>query len=271
MSYRPLELRAPIEQAMNERRPIRVGDVVLGAEEGDRCLDVQVSPLFLPSGESGGVSIAFTDVTRHRALQTELEEARRSLETAYEELQSTVEELETTNEELQSTNEELETTNEELQSTNEELETMNEELQSTNEELEAMNDELRERTDDVMRSSSFLSSILANIHQAVVVVDRELRIAEWSRPATELWGLRPDEAEGEHLLNLDIGLPVNELRGPIRNVLAGREQRDVVLRAHNRRGQPVVCTVSFTQLVPHHDGSEGVILVMSAEPDPGHV
>ena len=79
------------------------------------------------------------------ARRSELDRSRRELETAYEELQSTIEELETTNEELQSTNEELETTNEELQSTNEELETMNEELQSTNEELETMNDELRER------------------------------------------------------------------------------------------------------------------------------
>src|SRR5207247_5315653 len=137
--------------------------------------------------------------------------------------------------------EELETTNEELQSTNEELETMNEELQSTNEELETMNDELRERTDEVLRTSAFLSSILANIHQAVIVVDRQLRVAAWSRPAADLWGLRADEAEGENFLNLDIGLPVGELRTAIRAVLTGDEPEDVVVHAHNRRGQPVVC------------------------------
>ena len=122
-------------------------------------------PLVTREGELGGISVSFADITRHRALHSELEQARRELETAYEELQSTVEELETTNEELQSTNEELETTNEELQSTNEELETMNEELQSTNEELETMNDELRDRTDESLRINAFLATILGSIQQ----------------------------------------------------------------------------------------------------------
>src|SRR5262249_31526109 len=109
---------------------------------GDHLVfDVEVLPL-LAGDEVLGVSISFVDVTRAHEMSTELEHSRRELETAYEEIQSTVEELETTNEELQSTNEELETTNEELQSTNEELETMNEELQSTNEELETINTEL---------------------------------------------------------------------------------------------------------------------------------
>ena len=96
----------------------------------------------LGDGAAVGARVTFVDITRYKRLQRRLERSKRELETAYEELQSTVEELETTNEELQSTNEELETTNEELQSTNEELETMNEELQSTNEELETINDEL---------------------------------------------------------------------------------------------------------------------------------
>src|SRR5262249_23115996 len=137
-----------------------------------------------------GVGITFADITRARQLQDDLERARRDLETAYEELQSTVEELETTNEELQSTNEELETTNEELQSTNEELETMNEELQSTNEELETMNDELRDRTDDALGASAFLGSILSSIPQSVIVVDSQFRVLAWSRATAELWGLR---------------------------------------------------------------------------------
>src|SRR5262249_50901357 len=158
--------------------------------------------------------------------------------TAYEELQSTVEELETTNEELQSTNEELETTNEELQSTNEELETMNEELQSTNEELETMNDELRERTDETLHANAFLGSVLSSIHTAVVVVDAAFRIVAWSRRATELWGLRPDEVEGEHLLNLDIGIAVARLRDPIRRALSGEAGEELVLEGHDRRGKP---------------------------------
>src|SRR4051795_9021199 len=123
----------------------------------------------------------------------------------------------------------LETTNEELQSTNEELETMNEELQSTNEELETMNDELRDRTDEALHANAFLNSILWSIKQAVVVVDTQLRVTAWSNAATELWGLREHEVDGEHFLNLNIGLPVGELRDPLRNALAGNRQDTVTL------------------------------------------
>src|SRR5262249_53325314 len=149
----------------------------------------------------------------------ELEHSNQELETAYEELQSTNEELETTNEELQSTVEELETTNEELQSTNEELETMNEELQSTNEELQTINEELRRRTDELNQVNGFLESILTNLRVGVVVVDRNLQIQIWSRRAEDMWGLRADEAQNKNFLNLDIGLPVESLKAPIRACL----------------------------------------------------
>jgi two-component system CheB/CheR fusion protein len=266
ISYRPVELRSLIEQVQNERRPTSAREVAWTPPDGQpRQLDVQLAPLIDAAGRYAGVSISFTDVSRYHALAAELESARRDLETAYEELQSTVEELETTNEELQSTNEELETTNEELQSTNEELETMNEELQSTNEELEAMNDELRDRTDEALHANSFLGSILWSVEQAVVVVDPQLRVTKWSRAATELWGLREDEVEGEHLLNLDIGVPVADLREPIRGVLAGADQPPVTLDGHDRRGNPIRCEVRFAQLRSHLEEVQGVILVMTAE------
>jgi two-component system CheB/CheR fusion protein len=266
VSYRPVELRSLIDQVQLERRPVATKDVTWGQIDGrERHLDVQVSPLFGPTGASSGVVISFADVTRYRALHGELEHARRQLETAYEELQSTVEELETTNEELQTTNEELETTNEELQSTNEELETMNEELQSTNEELETMNDELRERTDDALQANAFLSSVLASIHQSVVVVDRALLVTAWSRAAVEAWGLLEHEARGEHLLNLDIGIATAELRDPVRRVLAGETEGPVQLRGHDRRGHPVEVTVSFAQLRGPTGEVEGAILIMDIE------
>jgi two-component system CheB/CheR fusion protein len=267
ISYKPVELRSMIEQVRNERRPVTTKEVEWRPGNGDlRFLDVQVAPLTSITGEFIGVSITFTDVSRYHTLHEDLERARRDLETAYEELQSTVEELETTNEELQSTNEELETTNEELQSTNEELETMNEELQSANEELETMNDELRDRTEAAMSASSFLTSILGSIRQSVIVVDPEFRVRAWSDAAAELWGIRSDEIEHQNFLNLDIGLPVAQLRDPMRGVLAGEEPEPVVLDAHNRRGQPIRCRISFAQLTNHKDSAiDGVILVITSE------
>jgi two-component system, chemotaxis family, CheB/CheR fusion protein len=267
LSYKPVDLRSMIDEMRTERRQVSARDIPWPSPTGEpRTFDVQVSPL-LGSDRNAvvGIGVTFLDVTPHRMLQDELEQARRELETAYEELQSTVEELETTNEELQSTNEELETTNEELHSTNEELETMNEELQSTNEELETMNDEMRDRTDDAVRANAFLRSVLSSVHQSLIVVDRELRVTGWSERSAELWGLREDEVEGEHLLNLDIGLPAGDLRPAIRAVIGGDVPEPVMLDGHDRRGKAIRTTVAFSPL--HGAGGEllGVILVMDAE------
>jgi two-component system CheB/CheR fusion protein len=118
-----------------------------------------------------------------------------------------------------------------------------------------------------LRANSFLGSILAGIHQSVIVVDSELRVTAWSRAAAELWGLRPEEVHGEHFLNLDIGIPVGELRAPLRATLAGDEPPDVELVGHNRRGHPIRCTVSFGQLHAHDGNADGVIVAMTAERD----
>ena len=188
----------------------------------------------------GVAIIVFEDVSRYSRLQQELEGNRRDLELAYEELQSTIDELETTNEELQSANEELQTTNEELQSTNEELETMNEELQSTNEELETINDELRDRTAELNQVNEFLEAILTSLGIGVAVVDRQQRVQVWNHRAEDLWGVRQDEAVAHHLLSLDIGLPTEQLAGPLRSVLGGASDREhAILQAVNRRGRAI--------------------------------
>ena len=266
VSYRPLELRSRIDQTISERRPLFERDVQFGIDGTEHQLDAQFTPLQSTGGELFGVSIVFDDVTRARGLRSELEGAKRELETAYEELQSTVEELETTNEELQSTNEELETTNEELQSTNEELETMNEELQSTNEELLTMNDELRDRTDEAVGANAFLSSVLTSIPEAVVVLDPDLVVTAWSSAAADIWGVSAQEAEGQFFLNLDIGLPVGELREPARAALGGQEIESLPVPAHDRRGKPVIASVSFAPLLGAGDEPRGAILTMKVEP-----
>ncbi|HEX7107000.1 MAG TPA: CheR family methyltransferase [Acidothermaceae bacterium] len=269
LSYRPLELRSYIAQASTDRHSVWVRDVELARPGGEVLyFDVQVVPLQSGAGADLGVSIFFTDVTRYRQLQDELEYANRQLETAYEELQSTNEELETTNEELQSTVEELETTNEELQSTNEELETMNEELQSMNDELQSSNDELRERTTEVSELNRFMESILSSLRAAVAVTDRDLKLLVWNERAADLWGLRREEVVGQHLLNLDIGLPVERLRPIVRRVLsdgAVPPDEDVHIDAINRRGRPVTVRVTASPLRGGDGEINGVILVLDPE------
>ena len=265
ITFRMPELRLRIEEVVSERRPAPPKEIDWGTSSGDlRTLEVQVSPLLDSDGVLLGTNITFADLTRYRRLQEEIEHSNQELETAYEELQSTNEELETTNEELQSTVEELETTNEELQSTNEELETINEELQSTNEELQTLNEELRRRTEELNQLNAFMESILRSLRGGVVVVDRDLRVQVWNSKAEELWGLRSNEVQNKNFLNLDIGLPVEQLRGSIRESLA-KEQGDneIVVDAINRRGKSIKCKVVCTPLLGNTKQEiNGVILSM---------
>jgi two-component system, chemotaxis family, CheB/CheR fusion protein len=264
VSYRPVELRSRIEQAAAERRTINVGNVDHPHPSGDfHSYEVQVVPLVDADAALLGVSVVFNDMTRYHRLQAELHETHQELETAFEELQSTNEELETTNEELQSTIEELETTNEELQSTNEELETMNEELQSTNEELETINDELHRRSAELNDVNAYMASILTSLRAGVVVVDRTLDIRVWNRKAEDLWGVRADEVEGRALQNLDIGLPVERLKTPIRACIEGTsDYEETVLDAVNRRGRHIRCRVTCAPFVGADREIRGAVIVM---------
>jgi two-component system CheB/CheR fusion protein len=267
MSYRPVELRAYVEQAKVERRSLRIKDVEWqrGAAE-PLWFEVHVNPLTANDNGLLGVSLIFHDASAARRLLDELEHTNRQLESAYEELQSTNEELETTNEELQSTVEELETTNEELQSTNEELETMNEELQSTNDELQAINDTLQERSSELDQVNDFLESILTSLRAGVIVIDMEMRVLVWNRGVEDLWGLRRDEAEGQHLLNLDIGLPLNEIRPLARNALTDPGfSEQLMVHAVTRRGREADIKVICSSLQNHEGSVHGAILVMEQQ------
>jgi two-component system, chemotaxis family, CheB/CheR fusion protein len=262
VSYRPVELRRHIEQAQAERRSVRVPDVELLRADEHQYLEVHVIPIV--DGESGllGVTLFFQDVTEACRLRDELERANRQLESAYEELRSTNEELETTNEELQSTVEELETTNEELQSTNEELETMNEELQSTNDELQNINDQLSDSSAKLDDANAFLDAVLTSLKAGVAVLNRDLQIQAWNRRAEELWGLRREEAIGEHFLTVDIGVPTDQLRRVIRQVLTEGGPIQVELDAVNRRRQAVRVQIETIRLTDSTGEVSGAVLVM---------
>jgi two-component system CheB/CheR fusion protein len=265
LSYRPIELRSCLEDAYKNRRTVSLSDVAWQNSRGEAIfLEVQITPLFASDSTVLGANVSFVDVTRFKRLQAELEHSNQELEMAYEELQSTNEELETTNEELQSANEELETTNEELQSTNEELETMNEELQSANEELQTVNDELQRRSEELNESNTFLECVFTSLKGGVVVVNRDFQVQIWNQTAQDLWGLRPEEAVGQNFLNLDIGLPVEQLRQPIRDCLALTEENatEILLEAVNRKGRSITCNVICTPLRNADNQVQGAIIIM---------
>jgi two-component system CheB/CheR fusion protein len=267
VSYRPVELRAYIEQAKVERRSARIQDVKWQRPGSETVwFEIHVNPLVDAENGLLGVSMVFFDVTATRALVDKVVQTNRQLEAAYEELQSTNEELETTNEELQSTVEELETTNEELQSTNEELETMNEELQSTNDELHTINDTLRERSIELDDARTFLDSLVNSVHLGMVVVDREMRVVVWNRHCEDLWGLRADETTGAVLTSLDIGLPIDAVRPLIGNAFVDTGHTgDVTVEAVNRRGRNTRIRVSCTAFRSVEGTVKGALLLMEEQ------
>ena len=235
LSYRPLELRAPIDDAIRERRTVTLGPVTWTGASGDACdLEAQVTPL-IAGTTLLGVGVTYLDVTAQQRLREELDRSKRELETAYEELQSTVEELETTNEELQSTNQELET----------------------------MNDELRQRTFELDEVNGFLEMILTSLGVAVVVLDKSGVVRWWNAHAEDLWGLRSEAVVGQHLLGLDIGLPVEQLKTPIREALKDETYRgDLVLAATSRRGKRLKCHLTTLPLSVSDGEVSGVILLL---------
>jgi two-component system CheB/CheR fusion protein len=255
ISYRPVELRNRVDEAVQSRRAIRIDDVpyARSAAESYR-LTIEIVPLFSENGRHIGSAVNFYDDTRLYEAQTQLAAVNNMLDTTVEELQSANEELETTNEEIQSTNEELETTNEELQSANEELETTNEELRSTNDELEAANEELRARGEQLDNYRVHTELVLSSIRTGVIVLDEQRRVTSWNRWNENMWGLRSEETKSRVLYTLDIGLPVERLRPAIDAALRGETPGSVRLEAVDRRGRSVTCEVMISPL-----GVEGAV------------
>lgn len=139
-----------------------------------------------------------------------------------------------------------------------------------NDELGSSNNELRDRAGEVDELNDVMESILASLKVAVAVVDRDLKISAWNLPAQDLWGVRPEAAIGQHFLDLDIGLPLQQLEDLLGTKLDGPydEHSAVLIEAVNRFGRPVTVQVTLSPLVRDEDGGTaghrvtGAILVM---------
>lgn len=105
---------------------------------------------------------------------------------------------------LRMATEELETANEELKSSNEEMMSMNEELQSTNEELSTVNDELKIKIGQLSISNNDLKNFLDSTHLAVIVIDENAYIRNFTHAVTNLFPLK----------NTDKGRPLADVSSP---------------------------------------------------------
>jgi two-component system CheB/CheR fusion protein len=263
ISYRPMELRGPIDEVLRQRRSVKLEGQEYRLTQTDVMrLTIDIRPLLRPDGTAYAALLAFLDNTRMHTLERELESAQESLENSIEELQSANEELETTNEELQSTNEELETTNEELQSTNEELETLNEEARSSNEEMESVNEELRIQAEQASSYRLHLESVLRSMNGGIIVIDRKHNIQSWNRWSENTWGLRAEEVMGTDFDALEIGVPLQQLQDSFAAIQAGRAPSvDRELEGVDRRGRRILCRVRISALLDENENHHGLVLV----------
>jgi PAS domain S-box-containing protein len=85
----------------------------------------------------------------------------------------------------------------------------------------------------------------------------------WNRLVEDLWGLRADEVKGRSFLNLDIGLPVEKLKAPMRACLNHEPYPSpLVLAATNRRGKTIRCEVTLSLFTDPIREDIGVTMLM---------
>ncbi|MCX6050349.1 MAG: PAS domain-containing protein [Chloroflexi bacterium] len=110
-------------------------------------------------------------------------------------LSTTIEQFEISKENMRATNEELLSMNEELHSTTEELETSKEELQSMNEELIAVNTELKRKLAELNRANSDLQNLLTATDIAILFLDRQLRIKQFTPHVSHFFNILATDQE----------------------------------------------------------------------------
>jgi len=138
-------------------------------------------------------------------LQAELEQARKALQVAMNDLEYSNDGQRSVNEQLTAANEELQSTNEELQSVNEELYTVNFEYQTKIHELSDLNHDL--------------DNLLDSTNLGVIFLDSDLRIRRFTEVATRTVNLLPSDI-GRPFEDLSHSLDYSELLDDLRRVLS---------------------------------------------------
>jgi two-component system CheB/CheR fusion protein len=201
-----------------EARPLALGDRSL--------LLLSFVPQDAEVSKPGAAGEALPRVLGERdgSFDSTIERLERELLTSQDDLRRSLIELEQANEELEASSEELQASSEELQSSNEELEASNEELQATNDELASLNQQLRSRGEQLEGLNNELENIQTSLSQGMVILDGQLLIRRFSPLAVRVFGLVEADI-GQPLLGVPTTVPLPDLSGAIRAVLAGEASR----------------------------------------------
>lgn len=112
-----------------------------------------------------------------------------------------------------------------------------------------------------------MESILTSLKMGMIVLDHRLSVQVWNDRMNELWGLRSEETYDRFFFDLDIGLPLEQLRSMIRNCHTERnDNRETKVKAVNRRGKTISCRIVCTPLKIEQQ-HQGTILLMEVTED----
>jgi two-component system CheB/CheR fusion protein len=117
-------------------------------------------------------------------------------------LVTVIEEKDKANQVLQEASEEILASNEEFQSMNEEMETSKEEIESANQELITTNQELQTRNEQLVEAHDFSESIVATLHEPMLILDKNLRIKSSNQPFYKKFMVKQAEVDGKLLYEL---------------------------------------------------------------------
>ena len=225
------KLNTALHNAVRQKRKTTYDSLRIEYNGEFRTVDLTVMPLTEFAGTPGYFLVMFDDNAfpdrpakkRGKKAATDSSDPvvaslERELESAKEDLQTTIEEMQTANEELKSTNEELQSTNEELQSTNEELETSKEELQSTNEELITVNTELHNKVDELSQANNDINNLLASTQIGTIFLDTDLKIKRFTPAATDIF----------NLIQADLDRPISDITSKIRYEQLKEDSQEVL-------------------------------------------
>jgi two-component system CheB/CheR fusion protein len=213
-------------KALRQSNPVNLRGINIG---GPQMLDVTIQQLKNPEPLKGMILVVFGEVKKS-AFEAEggkpagkirnkgKSGAEIELRRTRENLQAVQEEMQTSQEELKSTNEELQSNVEELQSTNEELTTSKEEMQSLNEELQTVNVEMQSKLETYEKVNNDLKNLLNSTDIAVLFIDKDLRITQFTFMATKIFSLLPGDI-GRPFTDLTNDLIYPEIKADVREVL----------------------------------------------------
>jgi two-component system, chemotaxis family, CheB/CheR fusion protein len=226
-----LDLRGALHDAMQTQRPVTREHIAVEVDDRVQLVNLTIEPfnqdgdplfliLFSDVGRPGPPEEIYGRERRRDQDDAAVEQLERELRDTRERLQSTIEEYETSLEELKSANEEMTSVNEELQSTNEEMETSREEIQSINEELHTVNLELNGKVEQLDQSNSDLQNLFDSTRIAIVFLDRNLLIRNFTPAVTQIF----------NLISTDRGRPLTDIANHLDQMDFDRDLRAVLAR-----------------------------------------